>query len=139
MFVSTTEVAVRYAETDQMGVVYHANYLIWCEIGRTKLIEDLGHNYAAMEKMGVLSPVTAVHMDYRAPAKYGETVTIQTWIESYNGVRFSYGYKIFNSEGNLCLSGTSEHVCVDAKTFKPIKVKRRFPEWHETYEHNKKK
>ncbi|RKL69172.1 hypothetical protein CR203_03835 [Salipaludibacillus neizhouensis] len=138
MFIANTEVAVRYAETDQMGVVYHANYLVWCEIGRTKLIEDLGFNYAMMEKMGVLSPVTSLEMKYHAPAKYGENVTIETWIEAYTGVRFSYGYKIFNQKGILCLTGTSEHVCVDADTFKPINVKKRFPDWHEAYENNKK-
>lgn len=138
MFISKTEVAVRYAETDQMGVVYHANYLVWCEIGRTKLIEDLGYNYASMEKMGVLSPVTSLEMKYHAPAKYGESVLIETWIETYNGVRFSYGYNMYNQGSKLCLTGTSEHVCVDAETFKPINVKKRFPDWHEAYENNKK-
>ena len=57
MLISETNIEVRYAETDQMGVVYHANYLVWMEIGRTKLIEDLGFKYAEMEKDGILAPV----------------------------------------------------------------------------------
>lgn len=65
MLVSTTEFDVRYAETDQMGVVYHANYLVWMEIGRTKLIEDLGFKYADMEKEGILAPVIDIRASYK--------------------------------------------------------------------------
>ncbi|PYZ95262.1 hypothetical protein CR194_07050 [Salipaludibacillus keqinensis] len=136
--ITTTVVPVRYAETDQMGVVYHANYLVWCEIGRTALIEELGFRYADMEKRGVMSPVTSLQMNYKYPAKYGESVTIHTWIESYNGFRIKYGYEILNSEEKPCLNGTSEHVLVNAETFKPIKIKKNFPEWHEAYEKHKK-
>lgn len=138
MLVATTEVDVRYAETDQMGVVYHANYLVWCEIGRTKLIEELGFSYADMEKEGALSPVTNVQVNYHFPAKYGESVTIHTWIEGYTGLRITYGYEIINGEGKRCLTGTSEHVCVDAKTFRPLQIKKNFPDWHEAYTKNVK-
>ncbi|WP_416150654.1 acyl-CoA thioesterase [Salipaludibacillus sp. HK11] len=138
MLVATTDVAVRYAETDQMGVVYHANYLVWCEIGRTKLIDELGFSYADMEKTGALSPVTSVQLNYHFPAKYGETVTINTWIELYTGLRITYGYEIFNADGKLCVSGTSGHVCVDAKTFRPLKIKKHFPDWHEAYQKHAK-
>ncbi|ADU30415.1 acyl-CoA thioesterase [Evansella cellulosilytica] len=138
MLVSSEEIAVRYAETDQMGVVYHANYLIWCEIGRTKYIEALGYKYADLEKMGVLSPVTSLQMKYHYPAKYGESITVETWVESYNGIRVIYGYEITNSLGQKCLTGTSEHVCVKKDTFKPISIKKHFPEWHESYEKHKK-
>ncbi|UCZ51586.1 acyl-CoA thioesterase [Bacillus shivajii] len=138
MIISTTTVPVRYAETDQMGVVYHANYLVWCEIGRTKLIEDLGFKYADMEKDGVLSPVTNINLNYKHPAKYPEQVTIKTWIEKYTGIRVMYGYEILNEAGKVCVDGTSEHVCVDANTFRPISIKKKFPKWHEAYEMNKK-
>lgn len=138
MHIATETVAVRYAETDQMGVVYHANYLVWCEIGRTKLFEDLGYKYADLEKTGVLVPVTNVNMNYHYPAKYGETITINAWIEEYNGLRITYGYEIINEEGRLCLSGRSEHVCVKRETFRPITLRKISPEMHEAYEKNKK-
>ncbi|SES31800.1 acyl-CoA thioesterase [Salipaludibacillus aurantiacus] len=138
MLTNTTKVTVRYGETDQMGVVYHANYVVWCEIGRTKLIEDLGFKYADMEERGVVSPVTNINLNYLYPAKYGEDVTVNTWIEQYNGLRVTYGYRIENSEGELCVEGTSEHVCVDARTFRPVAIKKKFPDWHEAYEKNKK-
>lgn len=129
---------MRYAETDQMGVVYHANYLVWCEIGRTKLIEDIGFNYAKMEEVGIMSPVINIQLSYKFPAKYGETVEVRTWIESYNSVKVTYGYEIVNGSGAMCVTGTSEHVCVKKDSFRPISIKRKFPDWHEAYEKNKK-
>src|SRR5438128_4382864 len=64
------EIRVRYAETDQMGVVYHANYLVWCEMGRTDFIRDLGLSYAAMERSGVSLAVSELSARYHAPARY---------------------------------------------------------------------
>ena len=78
MFISEKEVEVRYAETDQMGVVYHANYLVWMEIGRTNLIEDLGYTYAGLESEGYLSPVIDLSIQYKASLKYGQTAIVRT-------------------------------------------------------------
>ncbi|RNA69451.1 acyl-CoA thioesterase [Alteribacter keqinensis] len=138
MLITESKINVRYAETDQMGVVYHANYLVWCEIGRTELIEALGFRYADMEKSGILSPVTNINLSYKAPAKYGEKVTVRTWIEDYTGIRVTYGYEIINEEGRQCVAGYSEHVCVKNETFRPINIKKQFPDWHEAYEKHKK-
>ncbi|MCR6110972.1 acyl-CoA thioesterase [Bacillus sp. A301a_S52] len=138
MLINEATITVRYAETDQMGVVYHANYLVWCEIGRTGLIEQLGFKYTDMEKQGVLSPVINVNMNYLKPAKYGQEVMVKTWIESYTGIRVKYGYEMHNSIGELCLTGTSEHVCVDAETFRPVNIKKVFPDWHIAYETHKR-
>lgn len=130
--VSKVSFPVRYAETDQMGVVYHANYVIWCEIGRTSLIEDMGFHYADMEREGVLSPVTNINLSYLKPAKYGQNVTVYTSVKSYNGVRVTYRYEIY-ADDQCLVNGESEHVCVDAKTFRPIQMKKRFPEWDQAY------
>jgi acyl-CoA thioester hydrolase len=139
MLTTESRITVRYAETDQMGVVYHANYLVWCEIGRTELIEELGFRYADMENSGILSPVTSINLSYKAPALYGEDVTVLTWIEAYTGIRITYGYEIRNQSGDVCVTGFSEHACVKKESFRPISVKKHFPEWHEAYERNKKK
>lgn len=138
MFTSVSKIDVRYAETDQMGVVYHANYLVWCEIGRSNLIKDIGFNYADMEKEGVLSPVLNIQISYKYPARYGDQIEIRTWVEQYNGVKFTYGYEIVNMEGKTCVTATSEHVCVTKENFRPISIKRKFPHWHEAYEKIKK-
>ncbi|MDQ0229934.1 acyl-CoA thioesterase [Metabacillus malikii] len=138
MLVSKKDIEVRYAETDQMGVVYHANYLVWMEVGRTKLIQDLGFSYADMEKEGIISPVLDIKITYKKPVRYGETVTIHTWIEEYNGIKSIYGYEIFTEKGELSVQATSTHVCVKRDTFRPVKVKNLFPDWHEAYEKAKK-
>jgi acyl-CoA thioester hydrolase len=138
MHISTKEIEVRYAETDQMGVVYHSNYLIWMELGRTKLIEDLGFNYAEMEKEGVISPVIDIQASYKHPVRYGENAIIKTWIEEYDGLRVTYGYEVHSSSGELSLTGSSRHVCVKKENFRPISIKRSYPEWHEAYTKAKK-
>ncbi|PLR95256.1 acyl-CoA thioesterase [Bacillus sp. T33-2] len=138
MHISTKEIEVRYAETDQMGVVYHANYLIWMELGRTKLIEDLGFNYARMEEEGVISPVIDIQASYKKPVRYGEKTTIKTWIAEYDGMRVCYGYEIYNEAGELSLTGMSKHVCVKKESFRPISIKRCFPDWHEAYNRAKR-
>lgn len=133
MHISTKEIEVRYVETDQMGVVYHSNYLVWMELGRTQLIEDLGFNYAAMEKQGVISPVIDIQASYKHPVRYGEKAVIKTWVEEYDGLRVAYGYEIYNGSGELALTGSSRHVCVKKDSFRPISIKRTYPDWHAAY------
>ncbi|RSL33275.1 acyl-CoA thioesterase [Salibacterium salarium] len=138
MLHSTTEIEVRYAETDQMGIVHHSNYIVWCELGRTHLIKQLGFTYTELEESGIVSPVINVDLHYRIAVRYGETPTLYTWIESYDGVRVIYGYSIKNEKGELCADGTSSHVCVKQDTFRPISIKKHLPEWHQVYEKHKK-
>jgi acyl-CoA thioester hydrolase len=133
MHISSREIEVRYAETDQMGVVYHANYLIWMELGRTQLIKELGFSYAEMEKDGIISPVIDIQASYKKPLRYGETATIKTWVEEYDGFRSVYNYEIYNGEGQLALTGSSRHVLVKRENFRPISLKRTYPDWHEAY------
>ncbi|CAM3720194.1 acyl-CoA thioesterase [Mesobacillus zeae] len=133
MVISTKEIEVRYAETDQMGVVYHANYLVWMELGRTGLIEELGYNYAEMEKEGVLSPVVDIQVSYKKPVRYGQKALVKTWVAEYNGIKVVYGYEILNNEGEIALTASSSHVCVKKDTFRPISIRKSYPEWHEAY------
>lgn len=127
------EIDVRYQETDQMGVVYHANYLVWFEIGRTKFIEELGFKYAEMEKHNVVSPVTDVHVSYKKAVRYGEKVYVDTWLEKYDGIRTVYGYQIINEHGDIAVTGTTQHVIVKKDTFRPLSLRKAFPDWHEAY------
>ncbi|MBU8878592.1 acyl-CoA thioesterase [Bacillus sp. FJAT-29790] len=138
MLISTKEIEVRYAETDQMGVVYHANYLVWMELGRTQIIKDLGFSYAEMEKDGIISPVLDIQASYKKPLRYGEKAIVKTWIEEYDGIRVSYSYEIYTEAGELAVTGTSKHVCVKKDTFRPISIKRTYPVWHDAYDKAKK-
>ncbi|MEN2464467.1 thioesterase family protein [Ornithinibacillus sp. FSL M8-0202] len=126
-------IEVRYQETDQMGVVYHANYLVWFEIGRTKFIEHLGLSYVEMEKNNVVSPVLDAQVSFKKPVRYGDNVFVETWIEKYDGLRTVYGYQIIDEEGEIRVTGTTKHVIVKKDNFRPISLKKAFPKWHERY------
>ncbi len=88
------EVRVRYAETDQMGVVYHANYFVWCEIARTELIRRRFVPYSELEKRGVLLAVTEASMRYHAPARYEDDVRVRTWISEVRSRTVTFEYEI---------------------------------------------
>ncbi|QST01694.1 acyl-CoA thioesterase [Pontibacillus sp. ALD_SL1] len=133
MMITTTEVKVRYQETDQMGVVYHANYLVWFELGRTAFIEALGFQYHEMESSGVVSPVVDANIQFKTPLRYGQTAIVNTWLEYYDGIRVTYGYEIQTPNGEVAVTGATKHVCVKKESFKPVSIRRVFPEWHEAY------
>lgn len=133
MFTSEKEIEIRYAETDQMGVVYHANYLVWLEIGRTKLIEDLGFTYAGLEQDGYLSPVTDLSIQYKAAMKYGQKAFVRTWIESHGRLRTLYGYEILHEDGTIAATATTEHVVVKKENFRPVSLAKIDPEWDAKY------
>ncbi|RNF41126.1 acyl-CoA thioesterase [Planococcus salinus] len=138
MHISEKEIEIRYAETDQMGLVYHANYLIWLEIGRTKLIEDIGFTYAGMEEQGFISPVTDVSIQYKAALRYGQKAKVRTWVEDHGRLRTTYGYEVVHEDGTIAAKATSEHVVVKKDTFRPVPLKKVNPAWNEKYEEIKK-
>ena len=98
----TVEFRTRYAETDQMGIIHHANYLAWCEIGRTDLIRRLYKPYAEVERDGVLLAVTDVSLRYHASARYDELVRVTTWVDALRSraVGFSYLVERVEDDGS---------------------------------------
>jgi acyl-CoA thioester hydrolase len=134
MFISEKKIDVRYAETDQMGVVYHANYLVWLELGRTQLIQDLGLSYVKMEEDGIVAPVLDLQISYKKPFRYGDIATVKTWIKSVSPLRVVYGYEILNQHGDLCVTAETTNVCVKKEGFRPISLKKQYPEWYAIYE-----
>lgn len=129
-----TQIEVRYQETDQMGVVYHANYLVWFEIGRTKLLEQLGFKYADMERDGFVSPVLDARILYKKAVTYGDKVVIETSLKDYDGIRITYNYSIFNEKDDtLCVSGYTKHVLVHKDTFRPVQIEKINKDWHYMY------
>jgi acyl-CoA thioester hydrolase len=116
-----TDIEVRYAETDQMGVVHHANYVIWFEAARTRLCARSGFRYADIERAGFLLMVTGVELRYRRPARYGDTVRVVCWAErlASRGVRFAYEVR---RGGDLLATGHTEHVWVEAASGRPCRL-----------------
>lgn len=102
---SVTELRVRYAETDQMGVVYHSNYLIWCELGRTDLIRNLGSSYAEVERQGVALAVVEAHLRYLRPARYDELIRVTTTVGEVRSRVVRFDYSIENEGGTLLVTG----------------------------------
>ena len=115
-FVAETRVRVRYAETDQMGVVYHANYLIWFEVGRVELIRSMGLDYKRMEvEEGCGIAVVEVRVRYRAPARYDDELMVETRLVAARGAVIKFGYRVLRIEdGALLCEGETVHVVVDA-------------------------
>ena len=112
--VTETRLRVRYAETDNMGVVYYANYLIWMEVGRVDLCKACGFNYRDMEKDdGIYLAVAESHCRYRAPAHFDDEVIVKTWIEAANTRMVTFAYEIRLTEGERRLAtGSTRHVFV---------------------------
>jgi acyl-CoA thioester hydrolase len=127
---SETRVRVRYAETDQMGVAYHSNYLIWFEVGRVEFIRQMGLDYRQMEEEGCGISVVDVHARYRAPARYDDELVIETRLLAARGVVVKFGYRILRvGDGVLLCEGETMHVCVGKdmkKTSLPAKYADRF-------------
>ncbi|MDQ3070549.1 MAG: acyl-CoA thioesterase [Acidobacteriota bacterium] len=113
MPVSDTRLRVRYAETDRMGVVYYANYLVWFEVARADLLRALGWTYREMEESGVSLPVIEARCQYRAPARYDDEIVIHTegWIRS--PVRMEFAYRVSRvSDGVLAAEGLTMHAAL---------------------------
>lgn len=104
---ATTEFRVRYAETDQMGVVYHSHYLVWCEIGRTDLIRQLGMSYADMERQGLALAVTDASVRYLSPARYDDRIRVETTMSEVRSRAVTFEYAITNADTGARLASAS--------------------------------
>lgn len=113
-------VRVRYAETDQMGVVYHGNYAQYFEMGRVEWLRNLGVSYKWMEENGVMLPVVSLEMNYKKPARYDDVLRVKTVLKSQNSVKIEFDYEIYNEKNELLTTGYSMLVFVDMKTGRPI-------------------
>ena len=109
-----TTFRVRYAETDAMGIVYHANYLVWFEVGRGEYFRAVGQDYGEWEQQGYLLPVSEVYARYHAPARYAELITVRTWLDELRSRSVTLGYEVRNAATQQCLvTGWTKHICVD--------------------------
>jgi len=106
MFIHETKIRVRYAETDQMGVVYHSNYFPYFESARAESIRELGFTYADMEKMGTIMPVVDVHARFIRPAHYDELLTIKTILrEMPVHHKIEFHHEVYNEKKQLLCTG----------------------------------
>jgi acyl-CoA thioester hydrolase len=127
----TTEIRVRYAETDQMGIAYYANYLVWFELGRVELLRSMGLAYGILEKdHGCILPVVAARCRYRSPARYDDEILIETRAAMMRGSVLKFAYTVYRkpteegAERELLAEGETVHVvCDDQLQRKPLPEK----------------
>lgn len=115
-------VRVRYQETDQMGVVYHANYLTYFELGRVEWLRVRGLDYASLEKSGVLLPVVNVTINYQSPARYDQLIKVVTTLDKIGGASVVFYTQILAEDDSVLVDGSVTLVATDATDFKPIKL-----------------
>ena len=121
------DVTVRYSETDQMGVVHHANYLLYCEDARTAMMRARGLPYGELERSGVGLPVRQADLRYRAPALYEDDLRVKVRIEAWRAASMTFAYSIERlgpGEPALLVTATIELACIDLETKRP----KVFPE-----------
>ena len=111
----------RYAETDQMGVVYYGNYPQYLELGRVEWLRAIGLTFKEMEAEGIMMPVVSLQIQYKKPALYDELITIRTKLKDLPSTKIEFDYEILNEKGELLSTANTILVFVDAKTFRPIR------------------
>ncbi len=126
--VTEIEFPVRYAETDQMGIVHHSVYAIWFECGRTEHIKSFGMTYAELEEAGALLPLLKLSCEFHIPLKYGDTAIVKTRLISAGKTRVLFGYSVHETtNGPACTTGTTEHAWTNA-ALKPVNLSRHYPD-----------
>jgi acyl-CoA thioester hydrolase len=124
-----TKLRVRYAETDQMGVVYHSNYIIWFEVGRVEMLRSLGFTYREMEKQdGTHIAVVEARCRFKAPALYDDSIVVRTRLLNVRDSLLHFGYEILReTDGTLLAEGETVHLVVDAE-FKRMALPEKYRE-----------
>jgi len=124
----TAELRVRYQETDQMGVAYYANYLVWMEVGRTELFREIGVPYKSLEERGVFLPVAEVYCRYRRPAGYDDLIMIKAEVKELSPVKITIEYTLYNkNSGEELARGFTVHAFTNSDG-RPVNLSKKDPE-----------
>lgn len=122
MYKASTQVRVRYAETDQMAYVYYGNYATYYEIARVETLRQLGFNYKKLEQEGIMMPVRDLHSEFHKPATYDELLNIEVTIPTLPSARMIFEYKITNEENQLVNTGKTTLVFIDMEKQRPTRA-----------------
>lgn len=126
MRIHETQIRVRYQETDNMGVVYYANYFIWLEVARTEYLRSAGVSYRHLEERGMYLMVASASCQYKAPARYDDVVRMQTWIPKIKNSSLDFAHKLYIGD-RLIATAESVHVFTN-KIGKPIRIPKEIRE-----------
>jgi acyl-CoA thioester hydrolase len=125
MYISETQIRVRYGETDQMGYVYYGNYPAYYEVGRAEAMRKLGMTYRQMEEKGVMMPIASMQLKYIRPAHYDDLLTVRTIVKEFPKVRMHFYYEVYNEKGKLINQGETILAFVDINSGRPCPA----PDW----------
>ncbi len=121
MIEHTSTFRIQYNETDQMGVVHHANYLKYMEKGRIEWLRSLGVSYAEMERNGVLLPVVSVQVNFKHPAYFDDIMTLTTRLQELPRGSITFDYQLVNQNGVLVMNSESVLAFIHSSRFRPVK------------------
>lgn len=127
-FNHSTEVVVRFAETDAQGIAHHASFVVWLEVARIAYLADHAGGYRAIREQGIEALTTAVEVRYHRPARFDDRLRIWTRCVDLRGARFRYEYAIEGERGELVAEASTSHATVDSATHRPIRLPRSFVE-----------
>lgn len=123
----------QYYETDRMGIIHHSNYIRWFEEARVDMLEQAGMPYEALEQAGIACAVLEVKSQYKAMVRFGEVVSIETTLASYNGITMTLHYEIRDKKsGEVRCVGDTKHCFLD-ENMKLVSLKKTNPEWHQLF------
>lgn len=128
MYQATTQIRVRYAETDQMGHVYHGNYAIYHEVARVDAMKQIGFSYKGLEDAGIMMPVYENSFRYILPAMYDQLLTIKVIVEEPPRVKMTFRYEITNEEEKLIHTGSTTLFFMDIKNQRPVRAPQQIIE-----------
>jgi acyl-CoA thioester hydrolase len=123
----STEIRVRFAETDAQGVAHNSNYLVWFEVARVSYLEEYAGGYQSLRDQGIESFVLESHVRYRRPAHFDDRLVIHARIAELRGARFRFDYEI-ERDGEVIADGWTSHGCVDSKTLRPTRIPQSLAE-----------
>ncbi|WP_400079454.1 acyl-CoA thioesterase [Winogradskyella sp. R77965] len=116
-----TKIRVRYGETDQMGVVYHANYAVYFEVGRTEWLREFGLSYSGMEADGIMLPVISLSINYKNSARYDDVVKVKTTLKKLPTASIEFHYELHNESDVLLATGNTILAFINMKTNRPTR------------------
>ncbi|MCQ2229536.1 MAG: acyl-CoA thioesterase [Bacteroidales bacterium] len=122
MLQTKTQFRVRYADTDKMGVVYHSNYAVYFEVGRTEMFREIGLSYNEMEKNNLMLPLVDLYINYKRPALYDDMITVTTTVTEMPNVKIRFDYEIHNEQGELLVTGYATLVFIDMLRNRPMRM-----------------
>ena len=133
MITHDTQIRVLYRDTDKMGVVYHANYIVFYEAARNEMFRAIGLPYTLLEKMNIVMPIVEVESKYKAPAYYDDLLTVRSTIKELPAARAVIEYEVFNEAGTLLNTGKTVLGYVNTERMRPCRAPKEFLDELEKY------